>query len=76
MAFIDLGEFEAMKTLSSRRAPRCDKHQFRAKITVSTLDGFGFAVRCEGRHFLILYARAHVVSFPGQIPRSLVLERD
>ena len=26
------------------------------------------AVRCEGRHFLILYAcAAHVVSFPGQI---------
>ena len=30
------------------------------------------AVRCEGRHFLILYACAHVVLFPGQIPRSLV----
>ena len=41
MAFIDLGEFEAMKTLTSRRAPRCEKHQFRAKITVSTSDGFG-----------------------------------
>ena len=35
MAFVDQGEFEAMKTLSGRRAPRCDKHQFRAKITVS-----------------------------------------
>ena len=34
--FIDQCEFEAMKTLSSRRAPRCDKHQFRAKMTVST----------------------------------------
>ena len=34
--FIDQGEFEAMKTLSGRRAPRCDKHQFRAKMTVST----------------------------------------
>ena len=32
-------------------------------------------VRCEGRHFLILYACAHEVSFPGQIPRSLVWER-
>ena len=31
MAFIDQGEFEAMKTLSGRRAPRCDKHQFRPK---------------------------------------------
>ena len=36
MAFVDQGEFEAMKTLSGRRAPRCDKHQFRAKMTVST----------------------------------------
>ena len=36
MAFIDQGEFEAMKTLSGRRAPCCDKHQFRAKMTVST----------------------------------------
>ena len=33
------------------------------------------AARCEGRHFLILYACAHEVSFPGQIPRSLVWER-
>ena len=36
MAFIYQGEFEAMKTLSSRRASRCDKNQFRAKMTVST----------------------------------------
>ena len=33
------------------------------------------AVRCEGCHFLILYACAHEVSFPGQIPCSLVWER-
>ena len=26
------------------------------------------AVHCEGRHFLILYACVHKVSFPGQIP--------
>ena len=38
MAFVDQGEFEAMKTLSGRRAPRCDKHQFRTKMTVSTLN--------------------------------------
>ena len=36
MAFIDQDEFEAMKTLSGRSAPRCDKDQFRAKMTVST----------------------------------------
>ena len=33
------------------------------------------AVRCERRHFLILYACAHEVLFPDQIPRSLVWER-
>ena len=29
MAFIDQGEFEAMKTLSLCRAPRCDEDRFR-----------------------------------------------
>ena len=33
--FIDQGEFEAMKTLSSWEAARCDEHPFRAKIKVS-----------------------------------------
>ena len=33
------------------------------------------AVRCEGHHFLILYACAHKVLFPGQISCSLVRER-
>ena len=28
--------FEAMKTLSGHRASCCDKHQFHAKMTVST----------------------------------------
>ena len=36
MAFADHGEFEAMKTPIDRRTPRCDKDQFRAKMTVST----------------------------------------
>ena len=36
MAFIDWGEFEALKTPIACRAPRCDKDQFHAKITVST----------------------------------------
>ena len=36
MAFIHQGEFEAIKTLSGRQAPRCDKDQIRAKMTVST----------------------------------------
>ena len=34
-SFIDQGEFEAMKTLSDRRVPRCDKYQFCAKMKVS-----------------------------------------
>ena len=34
MAFIDQCEFEAMPI--GRRAPRCDKDQFHAKMTVST----------------------------------------
>ena len=36
MAFIDQGEVEAMKTPIGCRDPRCDKDQFRAKMTVST----------------------------------------
>ena len=35
MAFVDQGEFEAMKTLSGWEAAHCDEHQFRAKIKVS-----------------------------------------
>ena len=38
--FIDQGKLEAMKRLSGRRAPRCGRHQFRAKITVSTCNVF------------------------------------
>ena len=33
--FIDQCEFGAMKTLSGCIAPRCDKHQFCDKMTVS-----------------------------------------
>ena len=35
-SFIDQGEFGAMKTLSGRIAPRCDKLQFCDKMTMST----------------------------------------
>ena len=35
-SFIDQGEFVAMKTLSGCKVPRCDKHQFCDKMTVST----------------------------------------
>ena len=35
-SFINLDEFETIKTLSGRRVLCCDEHQFRAKMTVST----------------------------------------
>ena len=34
-SFIDQDEFVAMKTLSGCKAPRCNKHQFCDKMTVS-----------------------------------------
>ena len=40
MAFIDQGEFEAMKLLSGWEAAHSDEHQFHAKIKVSTLAVF------------------------------------
>jgi len=35
-SFIDQSELEAMKTLSNRKAPCCDKDQFCDKMMVST----------------------------------------
>ena len=35
-SFFDYSKFEAMKSLSGWDAARCSKHQFRAKIKVST----------------------------------------
>ena len=40
MAFIDQGEFEAMKSLSGWEAACSDEHQLGAKIKVSTLAVF------------------------------------
>ena len=40
MAFIDQGEFEAMKMLYGHTALYCDKHHFAAKNTVRTLAVF------------------------------------
>ena len=37
MAYIDQGEFEAMKMLSGHRAPHCDKHQFRVSEYLNRL---------------------------------------
>ena len=37
MAFIDESELGVMETLGGHRAPHCDKHHFRAKMTVSIL---------------------------------------
>ena len=35
-SFIDQGKFIAMKMLSGRKAPHCDKDQFCNKMTVNT----------------------------------------
>jgi len=35
-SFIDQGEFVAMKMLSGRKSPHCDKDQFCNKMTVNT----------------------------------------
>ena len=40
VAFIDQGEFEAMKTLSGWEAARCDEYPFCAKIKVSARSVF------------------------------------
>ena len=39
MTFIDQSECKSMKTLNGRRALRCDKHQFRTKMTMSIIVG-------------------------------------
>ena len=39
-SFIDQGELVAMKMLSGRKTPCCDKHQFCDKMTVSTCTVF------------------------------------
>ena len=44
-----LGKFEAMKTLSGRRALRCDKHQFCDKMTVNTRTVLDIAIIVCGR---------------------------
>ena len=38
MAFVDQGKFEAMRTLSSQIALRCDKDQFPVKMKVQYLN--------------------------------------
>ena len=52
-------------------------HSFKfTLVNRSHLQHSEVAVRCLGRHFLILYASAHGVSVPDQRPRSLVRTRD
>ena len=55
---VDQGQFEAMKTLSGRRALRCDKHQFCPTMMVST-----YAV-CE----ILLLGCETTVYIVGPIP--------
>ena len=61
-------------TWSSTSTQRLDSFKF-TLVNKSHSQHSVVAVRCEGRHFLILYACVHEVSFPGQIPHSLVWER-
>ena len=65
-----------LTTRSSTSTQRLDRFKF-TLVNKSHSQHSVVAVRCEGRHFLICksYACAHEVSFPGQIPRSLVWER-
>ena len=52
-------------------------HRFKfTLVNKSLLQHSEAAVRCLGRHFLILYACAHEVSFPDQRPLSSVWKRD
>ena len=64
MAFINQGEFEAMKTLSGWEAVRSDEHQFCAKIKVSTLAVFELSLldkwSNEKWHFCLL---SHTFAF-------------
>ena len=46
LASTSQGKFEAMKTLSDHRVPHCGKHQFRAKITVSSYLNHFLSYRC------------------------------
>ena len=51
-------------------------HNFKfTLVNKSHLQHSVVAVCCEGHHFQILYTCAQEISFPGQIPRSLVWER-
>ena len=62
MAFIDQGEFEAIQTLSGRRAPRCDKHHFHAKMMVITLKWYFY-------YHTLLHLAAFHMAF-GQLHES------
>ena len=56
MAFIDQGEFEAMKTLSRWEAARCDEHPFRAKIKKNgTFATAHFFVKLSSAWLLVTY---------------------
>ena len=59
MAFVDQGEFEAMKTPIGHRAPHCDKDQFHAKMTSNRLQDI-VVEHCG--------CNKNVASFPG-LPR-------
>ena len=69
MAFIDQGEFEAMKTLSGWEAARSNEHQFRAKIKVSTLAVFELSLLDKRRIRKMALLLSHTFAF-SCLPRG------
>ena len=71
-SFSDQGEFVAMMTLSGGKAPHCDKHQFRDKMTVITWTVFEISLLNFG---VLTRMRKMVLSLPHTfvfscLPRS------
>ena len=49
-SFIDQGEFVAIKTSSGRKAPRCDREQFRDKMTVNPFRDIAVEPSCLNKN--------------------------
>ena len=70
MAFIDQGEFEAMKTLSGRRDPCRDKHQFCAKMTVQPSYPLFMQIRPLAMAILVTYQHFEMVPISRLLPTT------
>ena len=67
--FFDQGNFEPMKTLSGWEAARCDEHQFRAKIKVSTRAVLELSKSGLNKNEKMALSLLHTFAF-GCLPRS------